>query len=125
MKRKLTARPKPYVQHGGPSRARAPPRRRLVVRLGPSRTPLQASRDVRCCEKLIECGRRLAARDAGPATLAVDFSFIRTVLTHAAAVHSIEVSIESDVTARRAWPVAVISLPLLLEQLSDHRGPRG
>jgi integrase len=53
-------------------------------------------------EKLIEFGRRRAAQGAGPATLAIDFSFIRTILTHAAAVHGIEVSVESVRLARGA-----------------------
>src|SRR5262249_383470 len=37
-----------------------------------------------------------------PATLAIDFSFIRTVATHAAAVHGIEVSAEEVRLARFA-----------------------
>ncbi|WP_247519834.1 hypothetical protein [Bradyrhizobium sp. 190] len=37
-------------------------------------------------ERLIEFGRKRAKQGAGPATLAIDFSFIRTVATHAAAV---------------------------------------
>lgn len=40
---------------------------------------------------LIAFGRRRAKQGAGPATLAIDFSFIGTVLTHAAAVHDMEV----------------------------------
>jgi len=43
-------------------------------------------------EKLVEFGRKRAAQGAGPATLAIDdFSFIRTILMHVAAVHGIEV----------------------------------
>ncbi|MFB9269733.1 site-specific integrase [Bradyrhizobium erythrophlei] len=53
-------------------------------------------------ERLIEYGRKRAAQGAGPATLAIDFSFIRTILTHAAAVHGIEVSVESVQLARAA-----------------------
>src|SRR5262249_61700672 len=53
-------------------------------------------------DKLIEFGRRRAALGAGPATIAIDFAFIRTVLTHAAAVHGIEVSVESVQLARAA-----------------------
>jgi hypothetical protein len=53
-------------------------------------------------ERLIEYGRKRAAQGAGPATLAIDFSFIRTVLRHAAAVHGIEVSVESVQLARAA-----------------------
>ena len=53
-------------------------------------------------ERLIEFGRKRAAQGAGPATLAIDFSFIRTILTHAAAVHGINVSVESVQLARAA-----------------------
>jgi hypothetical protein len=53
-------------------------------------------------ERLIEFGRRRAAQGAGPATLAIDFSFIRAVLMHAAAVHGIEVSVENVQLARAA-----------------------
>src|SRR6516225_9714322 len=45
-------------------------------------------------ERLIEFGRKRAKQGAGPVTLAIDLSFIRTVATHAAAVHGIEVSAE-------------------------------
>jgi hypothetical protein len=45
-------------------------------------------------ERLIEFGRKRAKQRAGPATLAIDLSFIRTIITHAAAVHGIEVSAE-------------------------------
>jgi len=37
-------------------------------------------------ERLIEFGRKRAKQGAGPATLAIDLSFIRTIVTHAAAV---------------------------------------
>jgi len=53
-------------------------------------------------ERLIEFGRKRAKQGAGPATLAIDFSSIRTVLTHAAAVHGIEVSAENVRLARAA-----------------------
>ena len=53
-------------------------------------------------DRLIEFGRKRAAQGAGPATLAIDFSFIRTILTHAAAVHGIEVSLKSVQLARAA-----------------------
>jgi hypothetical protein len=46
-------------------------------------------------DRLIEFGRKRAAQGAGPATLAIDFSFIRAILLHAAAVHGIAVSVES------------------------------
>lgn len=51
-------------------------------------------------DRLIEFGRK--REGVGPATLAIDFSFIRTILTHAAAVHGIEVSVESVQLARAA-----------------------
>ncbi|VIO72676.1 Tyrosine recombinase XerC [Bradyrhizobium ivorense] len=53
-------------------------------------------------ERLIEYGRKRAKQGAGPATLAIDMSFIRTVATHAAAVHGIEVSAEEVRLARFA-----------------------
>ena len=53
-------------------------------------------------EKLVEFGRKRAAQGAGPATLAIDFAFIRAILLHAAAVHGFEVSIESVQLARAA-----------------------
>jgi hypothetical protein len=53
-------------------------------------------------ERLIEFGRKRAKQGAGPATLAIDFAFIRTVATHAAAVHGIEVSAEEVRLARFA-----------------------
>jgi integrase len=51
-------------------------------------------------EKLIEFGRKRAAQGAGSETLAIDFAFIRAILLHAAAVHGIEVSVESVQLAR-------------------------
>ncbi|WFU14335.1 site-specific integrase [Bradyrhizobium sp. CB3481] len=53
-------------------------------------------------ERLIEFGRKRAKQGAGPATLAIDFAFIRTVVTHATAVHGIEVSAEEVRLARFA-----------------------
>lgn len=53
-------------------------------------------------DHLIEFGKKRAKRGAGPATLAIDFSFIRTILTHAAAVHGIEASAEDVRLARVA-----------------------
>lgn len=51
---------------------------------------------------LIEYGKKRAKQGAGPATLAIDFSFIGTLLTHAAAVHGIEVKPEEVRLARVA-----------------------
>jgi hypothetical protein len=53
-------------------------------------------------ERLIEFGRKRAKQGAGPATLAIDLSFVRTIITHAAAVHGIEVSAEEARLARVA-----------------------
>jgi len=53
-------------------------------------------------ERLIEFGRQRAKKGAGPATLAIDLSFIRTIVSHAAAVHGIEVSAEEVRLARIA-----------------------
>lgn len=53
-------------------------------------------------ERLIAYGRKRKAEGAGPATLAIDISFIGTVLTHAAAVHGINVNTEAVRLARIA-----------------------
>lgn len=60
-------------------------------------TPAQLTR-----EKLIQFGRDRAGDGAGPATLAIDLSFIGTVLTHAAAVHGMRVNVEGVTLARVA-----------------------
>lgn len=52
--------------------------------------------------KLIEYGKKRAKEGAGPATVAIDFSFIGTLLTHAAAVHGIQVLPEEVRLARVA-----------------------
>jgi integrase len=53
-------------------------------------------------ETLIEFGKKRAKAGAGPCTLAIDLSFIGTLLTHAAAVHGISVSTEQVKLARVA-----------------------
>lgn len=53
-------------------------------------------------ERLVLYGRQRAKDGAGPATLAVDISFVGTVLTHAAAVHGVAVDTESVRLARTA-----------------------
>lgn len=53
-------------------------------------------------ERLIEYGRKRFKDGAGPVTLAIDFSHIRTILTHAAAVHGVKVSAEEVRLARVA-----------------------
>lgn len=52
--------------------------------------------------RLIQYGKQRAAGGAGPVTLAVDLSYLRTVLTHAAAVHGVHVDTESIRLARTA-----------------------
>lgn len=53
-------------------------------------------------EELIRYGRNRADAGAGPATLAVDISFIGTVLSHAVAVHGLTVDTEAVRLARIA-----------------------
>lgn len=53
-------------------------------------------------ERLIRYGRERAKEGAGPATVAIDISFIGTVLTHAAAVHGMQVNTEAVRLARVA-----------------------
>ncbi len=45
-------------------------------------------------ERLIKFGRERAKAGAGPVTIATDFSYIGTIVTHAAAVHGIQISRE-------------------------------
>ena len=70
-------------------------------------------------ERLIEFGRKRAKQGAGPATLAIDLSFIRTIITHAAAVHGIEVSAEEARLAR----VALSHLSLVGKSKERDRRP--
>jgi len=51
---------------------------------------------------LIKYGKWRAKQGAGPVTLSVDLSYLRTILTHAAAVHGINVDTESVRLARTA-----------------------
>ena len=51
---------------------------------------------------LIEYGKKRAKAGAGPATLAIDLSFIGTLLTHAAAVHGVTTSPQEVKLARVA-----------------------
>lgn len=53
-------------------------------------------------ERLIRYGRERVEAGAGPATLAIDLSFIGTVLTHAAAMHGLQVNTEAVRLARVA-----------------------
>jgi integrase len=70
-------------------------------------------------EHLIDYGKRRARHGAGPATLAIDFSFIRTILSHAAAVHGIEVSAEDVRLAR----IALTRLGLIGKGIERDRRP--
>ncbi|WP_245476750.1 tyrosine-type recombinase/integrase [Bradyrhizobium sp. Leo170] len=79
-----------------PRRSKAAVMEALKLSLGSVKIP-QLNR-----ERLIEFGRKRAKEGAGPATLAIDMSFIRTIATHAAAVHGIEVSAEEVRLARFA-----------------------
>jgi hypothetical protein len=77
-------------QYGKPlRRSKAHVLRWLKLELG--------SEQVSCLTRgrLIRCGRERAAEGAGPATLAIDISFIGTVLTHAAALHGLQVNTEA------------------------------
>lgn len=53
-------------------------------------------------EAIIEYGRKRAAAGAGPATVVIDVSYLNTILTHAAAVHGITVSLEQLKLGRAA-----------------------
>ncbi|MEW6643651.1 MAG: site-specific integrase [Pseudomonadota bacterium] len=69
--------------------------------------------------RLIEFGRKRAKEGAGPATLAIDLSFVRTIITHAAAVHGVEVSAEEARLAR----VALAHLKLVGKSRERDRRP--
>jgi integrase len=53
-------------------------------------------------ERLIKFGRDRAREGAGPVTLSIDFTFIKTLIAHAAAVHGIQISSEPVFLARIA-----------------------
>ena len=53
-------------------------------------------------DRIIEFGRMRAKQGAGPATLAADVCYIHTIITHAAAVHGIDISKEEVDLARVA-----------------------
>lgn len=69
--------------------------------------------------KLIEYGKTRAKAGAGPATLAMDLSYIGTILTHAAAVHGIDAPIEDVKLAR----VALARLGLIGKGVERDRRP--
>jgi integrase len=70
-------------------------------------------------ERLIELGKKRAKQGAGPTTLSIDFSFIRTILSHAAAVHGIEASAEDVRLAR----IALSRLGLIGKGMERDRRP--
>jgi hypothetical protein len=70
--------------------------RRLEIELG-SEPVANLTRD-----RLIQYGRERVKAGAGPATLAIDLSFIGTVLTHAAAMHGFQANTEAVRLARVA-----------------------
>ncbi len=53
-------------------------------------------------DRLIRFGRDRAKEGAGKVTLSIDFTFIKTILVHAAAVHGVEVVTEEVFPARTA-----------------------
>jgi hypothetical protein len=53
-------------------------------------------------ERLIEFGRERAREGAGPVTLGIDLGYIKTILSHAAAVHGAVVAVELVDLARVA-----------------------
>ena len=53
-------------------------------------------------ERLVQFGKERAGEGAGPVTLGIDLGYIKTILSHAAAVHGIFVSTESVDLARIA-----------------------
>lgn len=53
-------------------------------------------------ERLIEYGKLRAREGAGPVTLGIDLTYIRTLLVHAAAVHGINVPTDQVILARVA-----------------------
>ncbi len=53
-------------------------------------------------DKLIEFGRKRADQGAGPVTLGIDTGVIKMILTHAAAVHGLEIRVDGVDLARVA-----------------------
>ncbi len=68
----------------------------LEQRLGRSRLP-ELDR-----ERLIQFGKERAREGAGPVTVSIDIGYIKTILSHAAAVHGVLVSTEQVSLARIA-----------------------
>jgi integrase len=53
-------------------------------------------------ERLIQFGKERAREGAGPVTLDIDLGYIKTILSHAAAVHGVNLSVEPIALARIA-----------------------
>jgi integrase len=53
-------------------------------------------------EKLIAYGKKRAGEGAGPATIAIDFAYLHTIITHACAIHGVAASTEQVGLARKA-----------------------
>jgi hypothetical protein len=53
-------------------------------------------------ERIIQFGKARAREGAGPVTLGIDLGYIKTILSHAAAVHGVVLSTEPIALARIA-----------------------
>ncbi|OJW38471.1 MAG: integrase [Rhodanobacter sp. 67-28] len=70
-------------------------------------------------ERLIQFGKDRAKEGAGPVTLSADFGYLKLVLTHAAAVHGVDVKVEPVNLAR----VALKRLGLIGKSRARDRRP--
>ena len=70
-------------------------------------------------ERLIQFGKERAREGAGPVTLGIDLGYIKTILSHAAAVHGVIVSIEPIALAR----IALARLGLVGKRNERERRP--
>lgn len=53
-------------------------------------------------ERLIQFGKDRAREGAGPVTIGIDLGYVKTIMTHAAAVHGVILSVEPIILARTA-----------------------
>jgi hypothetical protein len=65
--------------------------------------------------RLIQFGKERAREGAGPATVGIDLEYIKTILSHAAAVHGVILSVEAVLLAR----IALARLGLVGSLVSD------
>jgi integrase len=70
-------------------------------------------------DRLIQFGKERAAEGAGPVTLGMDLGYVKTILSHAAAVHGVPLSTESIDLAR----IALGRLGLIGKGLERDRRP--